>query len=64
MCLSSVYRKGADENVFLCKNIARVIPGENEVVVYDLMGKKTSIPGRILNIDLLENMILIEGETA
>lgn len=64
MCLSSVYRKGADENVFLCKNIARVIPGENEVVVYDLMGKKTSIPGRILNIDLLENVILIEGETA
>ncbi len=63
MCLSSVYRKGTTENVFLCRNIARVIPGENEVVVYDLMGKKTCIPGRILEIDLLENIILVEGET-
>ena len=62
MCLSSVYRKGADENVFLCRNIARVIPGENEVVLYDLMGKKTSVPGRILDVDLLENVILIEGD--
>ncbi len=63
MCLSSVYRKGADENVFLCKNVARVIPEENGVVLYDLMGRKTRVPGRILNIDLLENIILIEGET-
>ena len=64
MCLSSVYRKGAEENVFLCRNIARVIPGENEVVLYDLMGRKTCVEGRILDIDLLENVILIEGEPA
>ncbi len=63
MCLSSVYRKSPDENVFLCKNVARVIPGENEVVLYDLMGRKTCVEGRILDIDLLENVILIEGET-
>ena len=62
MCSSSVYRKGADENVFLCKNIARVIPGDNEVVLYDLMGKRTCVPGRILDVDLLENVILIEGD--
>ena len=64
MCLSTVYRKEADENVFLCKNVARVIPGEKEIVLYDLMGNKTSVEGRILDIDLLENVILIEGETA
>ena len=63
MCLSTVYRKEADENVFLCKNVARVIPGENGIVLYDLMGNKTSVEGRILDIDLLENVILIEGET-
>ena len=62
MCLSSVYRKGADENVFLCKNVARVIPGENEVALYDLMGRKTCVPGRIADIDLLENVILIKEE--
>ena len=50
--------------MFLCRNIARVIPGENEVVLYDLMGRKTCVEGRILDSDLLENIILIEGETA
>ena len=64
MCLSSVYRKHAGENVFLCKNIARVIPGENGIVLYDLLGNKTSVEGTIVDIDLLENVILIEGETA
>ena len=63
MCLSSVYKQGASENVFLCKNVARVIPGENGIVLYDLLGNKTSVEGTIVDIDLLENVILIEGET-
>lgn len=62
MCLSSVYQKKDGENIFLCKNIARVIPGKTETVVFDLMGQKAVIPGRILEIDLLENTILIEEE--
>ena len=62
MCLSSVYQKKNGENVFLCKNIAKVFPGKAEVVVFDLMGQKTVIPGRILEIDLLENTIVIEEE--
>lgn len=64
MCLSSVYKKTKEETVFLCKNIARVIPGDGEVVCYDLMGKRIVIPGELLDIDLMENIILIEGETA
>ena len=39
MCLSSVYQKKEGENIFLCKNIARVIPGKTETVVFDLMGQ-------------------------
>ncbi len=61
MCLSSVYRKEEEENVFLCKNIARVIPGKGEVVCIDLLGNRTRIPGEILDIDLMENIILIRG---
>ena len=37
MCLSSIYKKGDDENIFLLKNVARVICNEGELVVYDLM---------------------------
>ncbi len=60
MCLSSVYRKGDTENVFLCKNIARVIPQNGSVICYDLLGNRTVIEGEILDIDLMENMILIK----
>ena len=61
MCLSTVYQKGVEENVFMCKNIARVIPKEDEVVCYDLLGNRTVIPGKIIDIDLIENIILIRG---
>jgi len=60
MCLSSVYKKGETENVFLCKNIARVIPHGDEVICFDLLGNRTVIPGEILDIDLMENIILIK----
>ena len=61
MCLSTVYQKGVEENVFLCKNIARVIPKEDEVVCYDLLGNRTIVSGKIIDIDLIENIILIRG---
>ena len=62
MCLSSVYRKGDTENVFLCKNIARVIPQNGKVVCYDLLGNRTEFKGEILDIDLMENIILIKEQ--
>ena len=40
MCLSTVYKKEGGENVFLCKNVARVIPKGDEIALYDLMGNK------------------------
>ena len=61
MCLSSIYKKSDDENVFLLKNVARVICSENEIVVYDLMGVRTVLQGKICDIDLMENIILIKA---
>lgn len=60
MCLSSVFKKGSEENIFLCKNIARVLPKDGKVVCYDLMGQRTVFAGEILDIDLMENIILIK----
>ena len=45
MCLSSIYKKSDDENVFLLKNVARVICNDGELIVYDLMGVCTKIKG-------------------
>ena len=60
MCLSSIYKKSDDENVFLLKNVARVICKDGELIVYDLMGVCTKIKGEICDIDLMENTILIK----
>ena len=60
MCLSSVFKKGSEENIFLCKYIARVLPKDGKVVCYDLMGQRTVFAGEILDIDLMENIILIK----
>ena len=64
MCLSTVCREEKGENVYLCRNVARVIPGENEVVCFDLMGRRTVVPGMISDIDLMENIILIKEKEA
>ena len=60
MCLSSVFKNGPEENIFLCKNIARVLLKDGKVVCYDLMGQRTVFAGEILDIDLMENIILIK----
>ena len=60
MCLSSIYKKSDDENVFLFKNVARVICKDGELIVYDLMGARTVLKGEICDIDLMENIILIK----
>ena len=62
MCLSSIYKKSEDENIFLLKNVARVICNDGELVVYDLMGVCTKIKGEICDIDLMENTILIKND--
>ena len=53
MCLSSIYKKNDDENVFLLKNVARVICKDGEIVVYDLMGARTVLQGEILMCEVL-----------
>ncbi len=60
MCLSSIYKKSEGENVFLFKNVARVICNDGELTIFDLMGACTKIKGEICDIDLMENIILIK----
>ena len=60
MCLSTIYKKSDDENVFLLKNVARIICEDDRLIVYDLMGVRTELQGKICDIDLMENIILIK----
>lgn len=60
MCLSSVYKQTSDENVFMFKNIAKVQINDDELIFTDLFGVSTGIKGRITDIDLMENIILVK----
>ncbi len=60
MCLSNVYKKDGDEDVFMLKNIAQVKTDGDRLVFTDLMGVRTEFDGTIVNIDLLENIILVK----
>lgn len=63
MCLSTVYKKEENENVFLLKNIAKVEVSGKELSFTDLMGVRTVLCGELLEIDLIENTILMkEGD--
>lgn len=60
MCLSSVYKQDNNENVFVCKNVAKVLCNENDLIVYNLFGEQTVLQGSVIEIDLMENTILIK----
>ncbi len=62
MCLSNVYRKNGDEDVFMLKNIAQVQTNGDKLIFTDLMGARTEFTGTIINIDLLENIILVRNK--
>lgn len=62
MCLSSVYRKDGNEDVFMLKNIAQVQTDGDKLIFTDLMGTRTEFTGAIINIDLLENIILVRNK--
>lgn len=62
MCLSTVYRKDGEEDVFMLRNIAKVEACGEKLLFTDLMGIETEFAGTLLDIDLLENIILVKSK--
>lgn len=62
MCLSTVYKKTEEENIFLLKNIAYVRNMGDTLIFTDLMGVRTEIEGSIIEVDLMDNKILISAK--
>ena len=62
MCLSTVYRKDGDEDIFMLKNVAKVEADGEKLLFTDLMGIQTEFVGTLLDIDLMENIILVKNK--
>ena len=60
MCLATVY-KNSDHTV-LMRNAARIDVDGDTVIIEDILGDRTSIPGRILWVDLAGSEVAIDTE--
>ncbi len=60
MCLSTVYLFDGEDRVKLAENIGGVKVDGNRVILTDLLGIRTAVPGVIEKIDLMENYIVLK----
>ncbi len=62
MCLSAVYvRRPQGEEELLCRNVANVSIQQDKLTFIDIMGIRTEYEGKLRNMDLMENKILVES---
>jgi predicted RNA-binding protein len=60
MCLSTVYpSSGAQTDIPLARNVTSVRVVDGKIILTDLMGEISEIPGAIEQIDLIKNFITI-----
>ena len=60
MCLSTVFTvcDGVEEKV--AEHVTHIAPQAQEIVLTTIMGTKQTVPGRISDIDLVNNVIRVE----
>ncbi len=61
MCLSDAYELVDGEQKLILSRVQDISTDENSVMLTNLMGIRTKVPGRIKSVDLLKNIILIEA---
>ena len=62
MCLSDAYELLPDgEQKLVLSRVQDISTEDGSVLLTNLMGIRTKVPGRIKSVDLLKNIILIEA---
>ena len=59
MCLSNAYTLHGSEETLECEYVSDVKVTDGNVVLTDVMGQQTTIPGQLMNVDLINNKIMI-----
>ena len=62
MCLSTAYELKDDGKEKLCEYVSNVRSGDGSVILVDIMGIETTVPGFIRSLDLVNNEILIAAK--
>ena len=61
MCLSDAYELVDGEQKLILSRVQDISTDENSVMLTNLMGIRTKVPGKIKSVDLPKNIILIEA---
>lgn len=61
MCLSAVYEHRPEGEALLCRNIANVRIQPDKLTFIDIMGIRTEYKGKLCDLDLMENKILVSS---
>ena len=61
MCLSKVFQIVGGEEKQICEYISEVRLVDGRVVLTDIMGQETVVPGHVRSVDLVKNKITIEA---
>ena len=61
MCLSDAYELVDGKQKLILSRVQDIATDGENVLLTNLMGIRTKVPGRIKSVDLLKNIILIEA---
>lgn len=59
MCLSKVYEKSPNGEKLLFSSVANVLIDPDKVTFIDILGERVEYRGKVYNMDLIDNKILV-----
>ena len=59
MCLSTAYKNNKDEDAVIARYVSKIDVKDSSVILTDVMGTETEVPGTLSFIDLTGGTVII-----
>jgi predicted RNA-binding protein len=60
MCLSTAYKNNKDEDAVIARYVSKIDVKDSSVILTDVMGTETEVPGTLSFIDLTGGTVIIK----
>ena len=60
MCLSTVYKNKKEESAIVMRNVMRLECKDGCVILTDLMDRTVSIPGQLVEANLVDGFVIVK----
>ena len=58
MCLATVYKESDD--TVICRNVSKILVEGDNLIIRDIMGDEATVEGKILMVDLANNIVKLQ----